>query len=204
MNLNLIPERIHHGYRRRVRIRTWGLVFLAATVVLSIPIGWDWSREAKAARLRGRLAKLTASRTVMQAEWEQTKRELQQTQAQIERAGALRAKRAWSSLLALIVHEVPPNAWLVSIATEPALPPVQAGRPIATATTGSATDASSVTIDAPTRINIVGYAPQPQDPITLVSHLKGSGAFRSVVLERSALEPIEDGSYFRFDIACEW
>ena len=66
------------------------------------------------------------------------------------------------------------------------------------------TDAASVTIDAPRKINIVGFAPRAEDPITLVSRLKTSGAFQTVTLRWSFLETVEDGLYFRFDIVCEW
>ena len=204
MQLNLIPENVCNGYRRRARIRTWGIAFTLATVVLAIPVGWDWSRQAKARRLRVKHAELTATRSATQTEWEHVKREVAKTQAQIERADALRAKRAWSSMLALIARDVPPNVWLVSVATDPAVPPNQAARRVLSPNPAGEPDAASITIDAPSKISIVGFAPHAEDPITLVSNLKASGAFRDVTLRRSFLEPIDDGLYFRFDIVCEW
>jgi len=204
MNINLIPEKVRNRHKRKMRIRNWAIVFLAATVVLAIPIGWDWSREAKANRLRHRQREQAATRTTMQADWERIKNEVSRTQAQIERADALRSKRAWSSMLALITQAVPEDAWLVTVATDPAMPPIHTAKAAAASGAATQAEAASITIDAPSKINIVGYAAHAQDPITLVSSLKASGAFEDVTLTRSFLESMDDGSYFRFDIICEW
>lgn len=204
MHINLVPESIRRRQRRRARIRTWGVVLTAATAALALPVGWDWSGEAKAERLLKRDTKLNNARSVLRVEWESIKTEVQKTQAQIERADALRAKRAWSAMLFLIAREVPPNAWLTSVATDPTQPPKHTANLRATAIPATGQDAASITIDAPGKIDIQGFALRAEDPITLVSNLKASGAFHTVVLKRSFLEPVDDGSYFRFDIVCEW
>jgi len=202
MRFNLVPESIRLRQRRRARIRMWGMVLTAATAALAIPVGWDWSRQAKAERLLEQSVKLNRTRSLMRVEWDSIKTEVQATQAQIERADALRSKRAWSAMLALIAREVPPNVWLTSVATDPAQPPKHAVRPASTATAEQI--AASITIDGPGTINIQGFAPHAEDPIILVSNLKSSGAFHTVVLRRSSLEPVNDGFYFRFDVVCEW
>ena len=204
MYINLVPDSVRHRQRRRARIRTWCAVLTAATATLAVPVGWDWSRQAKAERLFKRDTELKNTRSMLGVDWESLKIEVQKTQAQIESADALRAKRAWSAMLSLIARAVPPNVWLTSVATDPTQPPKHSARPAPAAMQAAGQDASSITIDAPGKINIRGYAPRNEDPITLVSGLKATGAFHSVVLKRSFLEPVDDGSYFRFDIVCEW
>lgn len=204
MHINLVPDSVRHRQRRRARIRTWSVVLTAATAALAMPVGWDWSRQAKAERLLKRDTELNDTRSMLRVEWESSKTEAQKTQSQIERADALRSKRAWSAMLSLIAREVPPNVWLTSVATDPTQPPKHTTKPRATAMPAAEQDAASITIDAPGKIDIKGFAPRAEDPITLVSNLKASGAFHTVVLKRSFLEPVDDGSYFRFDIVCEW
>jgi len=204
MRLNLIPESVRHRQRRRARIRTWGAILAVATMALAVPAAWDWSRQAKADRLLARATELNNTRSMMRIEWESVKAEVRSTRAQIERADALRSKRAWSAMLALIAREVPPHVWLTSVATDPAQPAKQAPTTAPATTADPKQSAAGITIDAPGKINIQGFAPRAEEPITLVQNLKSSGAFRTVVLKRTFLEPVDDGSYFRFDIDCEW
>ena len=61
-----------------------------------------------------------------------------------------------------------------------------------------------VTIEAPRKLRIAGYAPVAAHPYDIVSSLKETDVFASVALERSEREPVLDGSYFRFELVCEW
>ena len=59
-------------------------------------------------------------------------------------------------------------------------------------------------IDAPRKLEIVGYAPEAAQPHNFVSALKEKQVFSSVVLRGSQREPMLERSYYRFELVCHW
>ncbi len=209
MNINLIPAAAQRQQHQRKRLRLWAGVLTVAAGILTIPIGLDWSRKAHAKELRIRAADLDRTQTQVKSEWNTVFSEVEETQAHIERAEALRSKRAWSALVTLIAANVPADVWLTTIATDPARPSPQAKQRAVTAPAPAKPGATkpkeeSLTIDAPTKIKIEGYAPHAAEPLTLVRSLQATNVFKTVSLLRSSLEAQEDGAYFHFSLLCEW
>ena len=62
----------------------------------------------------------------------------------------------------------------------------------------------AITIDAPRRLKIAGYAPDSARPYLFVENLKRTDAFEAVRLDSSQREPVLDGSYYHFELVCEW
>jgi len=206
MKLNLIPETLRHRHERRRRVRGWGVVLVIAIGLLAVPVTLDWSRKARAKRLRQEQADLVEVRSSMLAEWSTVREEVEETRAQIMRAEALRSKRGWSRLLALVAGAVPDRAWLTAVATDPPQP--TGGAPerarVQAARSEPATERENVTVEAPRKLELHGFAPNAGDPIRFVQALKAADVFREVRLQRSSFTKVDDASFFRFNIVCEW
>jgi hypothetical protein len=65
-------------------------------------------------------------------------------------------------------------------------------------------DAEAVTIDAPRKMRLAGYATDAAEPHRFVANLKDTAIFSHIALERSQREPKLDGYYFFFELVCEW
>ena len=204
MSINLIPLALQRRQHQRRRLRVWAVVLAVAVGILAIPIGLDWSRRANAKQLRVKAAGLEHSQSQVQTEWDTMRRDLEETQAHIERADALRSKRAWSAMVILIASKVPADVWLTKIATDPVQPAAQAKPRAAGGLTKPREPEEILTIDAPTKIKIDGYAPRATEPLTLVRNLRATGVFTTVSLLRSSLETRDGGNYFHFSLVCEW
>ena len=174
---------------------------LAVGMVLVL-LGVEWLNRLKA-------AELYALNDELQSRLESVREELRSVTAdaghvlvQIERAKALKSKRAWSGMLAMVSQCMAPGSWLTSIATDPPKPP--GGKARSRGTDGKKEEGGQtqrlVTIEAPRKLRIAGYAPAAAHPYDIVTSLKATDAFASVALERSVREPVLDGSYFRFEL----
>ena len=204
VEVNLIPEVVRLTRARRRHITRWVISTVATGAVLAIAFGLDWLDRAEAGQLREESERLQVdldrSRTVLRAITAQ----VEQLRLQSERARALQTKRAWSGLIALIGDCMPEGCWLTAIATDPARP---AGGPVRARSPDPRPDTAkegAVIIDAPRKLEIVGYAPQAVQPYDFVSALKDTRVFSNTLLKRSQREPILDGSYYRFELVCEW
>lgn len=204
MDINLIPVSEQRRRHQRARLRLWAIILASAAATLIIPIGLDWSRRANAMQLREETAELDSVRKQVQSECRLAELEVKDTQAQIERADALRSKRAWSALVTLIAANVPADVWLTTIATDPARPTPSVSVRRGSTRATPPLEEENLTIDAPTKIIIEGYAPRAAEPFTFIRNLQATNVFDTVSLLRSSLEPLEDGPYFRFSLVCEW
>jgi Tfp pilus assembly protein PilN len=159
----------------------------------------------------------------LRASLRQLTSEVQDASLHLERARALRSKRAWSSLLATIGGALPERCWLTSMATDPASPApgmrtidakARGGQPGTTSASANA-EQKVVLIDGPRALRISGYASDASDPLAFVTHLKETGLFRTVHLESFRSEPTPGvlatrgtargvDAIFRFDVLCEW
>lgn len=216
---NLIPMPLRIARGRRRRLKAWGLAVMAALLLLSTPIVFDQYLRVEASRLGTQNEKLAGVLTGLRQQLATLTVEADRSLLQLERAKALRSKRAWSAMFATIARSMPEGCWLTSIATDPSSPSGGARpRPRGTATgmtnrqAGFTSSDESVTkIEAPQRLKIVGYASDASEPYQFVTSLKKTNVFRDVVLETSRRERVQNrqaGSasawYFRFDLACEW
>ena len=85
------------------------------------------------------------------------------------------------------------------------LPVVMAAAAVgcASSTTAEA-ERAGLTIDAPRRLRLAGFALNATDPLVFVTRLKDADIFRDVFLERSADDSRDDVPRYRFDVVCEW
>lgn len=198
--VNLIPIPIQIKQQRARRLRRWGVAVAGSLMLLGVPLVTDWVRQAHAERLdndniaaQSRLVGLRGELRILTAE-------VDRSGIQLERATALRAKRAWSSIFSLIADRMPSGCWITSIATDPANP--RAGT--ATRAVPVKNLEATIVIDAPRRLVIRGFATEFAEPHQFVAALKHTGVFSGVVLERTNREPALDGWYYGFELVCEW
>lgn len=205
VSVNLIPEAVRLAQARRHRLTRWGISIVVAVVVLAAPLCIDWFRRAQAVALRTQHDQLQIQLATIRTELRALTTQANQASVQLERADALRSKRAWSAMFAMIGRCMPAGCWLTSIATDPATPARGGDRHVALRRRDSTQDEpSTVVIEAPRALRIAGYATNVAEPHEFVTNLKEAGVFTGVVLEHSRREPALDGSYFRFELACEW
>lgn len=205
ISVNLIPDTIQAAQKQRRHLRWWGMLILAASVVLVVPLGIDWYQSARAAELHAQDEQLQSVLATTRAELRAQMAQANTTLLHLERAKALRSKRAWSAMFALISRCMPAGCWLTSFATDPPGPSLGAVGTITMA--GRETDGearTTVTIEAPRKLRLSGYATDAAEPHEFVANLKSTGAFSHVLLEGSRREPELDGYYSRFELVCEW
>lgn len=215
---NLIPRRILAARARKSHLRGWllGVMLSCAAVVVSFSLN-------EVSRVRAE--SLAKQHDELQEQFHEVNRDLRVTsqrvqvvQGRIERANALRRKRAWSKLLMFVGQSLPDEAWLTAIATDPAQPSGRVARgsrgsvlKAAEAGAGKETDKpDTIVIDAPRKLVIKGKAFEHGQLYTFMQHLKEAGVFRSVQLVRSALEKVatpkeqSDLQVVAFELVCEW
>jgi len=209
VTLNLLPESVQAAQARRRHVKRWALILAAATVAGTVPAGAHWMQHLQIEELGAQSEKLQSDLAAARVELRTATAEANDAFLRLERAKALRSKRAWSGMLALIGSCLPKQCWLTSIATDPEVPPagpvVRSPLPPA-ATPGAAAPEKPavVTIEAPRKLRISGEALDSADPLSFVAKLKESQVFRDVILERSLREGPEQESQFRFELICEW
>ena len=211
ISVNLIPESIQLRQARRRRIQRWAVWSGVATILVAVPLGLEWRHRGEVDELDWQNIRLHQELTRIQAELKAVTAAADDVFLQIERANVLRSKRAWSAMLALIASAMPDQCWLASIATDPSAPSAASVHRRAVAGgAGARVDSrtrepqQTITIDAPRKLRLAGYAADPGDPLAFVTKLKDTRVFSRVALERSLLEPTGDGSHFRFELVCQW
>lgn len=206
VGVNLIPENVRLAQERRRRLKGWGIAILLAVAILALPLTIDWVQRVQAAELRTQQGQLQTELATTRTELRALASQANEALMQLERAHALRSKRAWSAMFALIEKGMPEDAWLVSMATDPATPPSGGGHKAEVRDRGTATDEQPaiVVIEAPRKLRMAGFAIDAAQPHEFVSNLKESKVFTNVILELLRREPALNGSYFRFELICEW
>ncbi|UCE60106.1 MAG: hypothetical protein JSU63_22010 [Phycisphaerales bacterium] len=203
--VNLIPWDLQLAITRQRHIRRWVMSFAIAASLVLIAFGLDWVERARADNLAAEHKQLQTQANTVHAELKAVTAKSNQLLLQIERAKALRDKRAWSGVFALIGSCMPDDCWLISVATKPEKPELGSARVSARSrSTKEKEPQGPVTIDAPRKLIIEGYAPDDAKPLQFVDNLNLSGAFARVNLESTQVEPVLDGSYYRFELLCEW
>ncbi len=218
VRVNLIPENLQGAAARRRRAKGWTVATGLSLGLLTLPAFSDWLRRTEAAELEITNDRLQSQLAILRKETVALAAEVAQVQAHLERADALRGKRAWSALLAVLAEQTPHGCWFTTIATEPASPPMAplsrspsppSITPTLPTTPSSATGPHAkpkpvVVIEAPRKLHLTGFATAAGEPHQLTANLKETGIFTHVVLEEARLEQTPEGAYFRFNMTCEW
>ena len=203
--INLIPAPVQMSQRRRRHTARWLVAAMLSLSAVAVSLGYEWLRRAEAGELHARSQQLQLGLRQARAKLEATTTEVQQTRIRIDRANALRSKRAWSGLITLIGENLPDTCWLTSIATDPTAPTRQVRRTPARPGAADAEEAPrAITIDAPRKLKLAGFATEAAEPHALVAALKETGAFTRVAVLESQRQPVHGGMYYRFELVCEW
>ncbi len=203
IRVNLMPEKARIDRIRRQHLSRWMMAATAAATALALAAGTDWVSRVHADELESKQAQLQDAFSQARSELRELTTASKLLRAQADQAVALHDKRAWSGMVALIASHLPRGSWLTKVATDPDAPrgAVRRSAPIALA---EADQSEEIVIDAPTALNIQGYAPNAGDPASYVAALKAEQIFRNVKLVESRREPVLDGSYFHFELICRW
>ena len=215
VTVNLIPESVQAARASRRHLKRWAACLAVSAGVAGVPVGAHWMQHVRIDELLAQSDNLQTDLAVARAELKTATAAANDAFLRIERAKALRSKRAWSDMLALIGSCLPKDCWLTSIATDPDVPPAApVARKTPPATDPPASPLSKggqrgfepavVIIDAPRKLRMTGEATDATQPLFFVTRLKESQVFREVTLERSLREKPEDESNFRFELICEW
>jgi len=208
--INLIPVPLQIERSRKRRMRRWSVVVGIAIAGAAVPVAAQWLQLRSVEELRATHVKIQSDLTASRTELKSLSTEANDLFLRLERAKALRSKRNWSGMFALIGRALPEGCWLSSLATDPDLPPPQQavakvlppspGPP----TTPTLEKPAPVFIEAPRRLRIVGQSVEASGPLAFVLQLKDAGVFRDVVLERSQREINDAQTTFRFEVVCLW
>ncbi len=214
--VNLIPKQQTLTRRRRRHLTRWGIIIGTTGVVALVPLASGISAHARAASLSSELRTTQTRYNDVQAELITVTTSIAEVTNQIDAAAALRGKRSWTALIAMIGRVAPEDMWLTSLSTDPAMP----GGSRATsgqmtlggsARTNVAPAASGqrVIIEAPRRLVIQGFSSRQQSILELMRGLKGTGVFDEVTLRSSVQEPSLRGvpvdfDLYRFELVCGW
>ncbi len=205
VNVNLIPQAVLVSQSRRWRIQRWCVSTLIAVCALLVALGVHRLQLRKVEDLRNELTSVQQNVAHVRAALKDVADQADRIGRQIERAKAIRSKRSWSSLVALIDHALPKGCWLATLATDPHSPTGR--RTVARKPPGAAdpdAPVGPIIIEAPRRIKIEGHAPSDAEPHAFVAALKQTGVFSKVVLHRSQRQPLLDRHFFFFETVCEW
>lgn len=206
--INLVPETVQQTQKLRRHLVIWTVMIFGALVMLTLPLAIGWIRQSEANRLSQRNDLLQSRLSAARVQLRSLESSAKDALLCLERSRTLRSKRAWSSVVAAIADKLPAGCWLTSMASDPSVPPPATKRPdavpIRQASAKKVTTPSAVTIDAPRKLLLTGYATEPSEPYQFVTNLKKSGIFLDVAMVTSRREPVLDGSYFRFELTCDW
>jgi len=208
ISINLIPEETCRTQARRARIRAWTLALVMAVGFLGIPLGMDWFQRARVDELHAERQRLKAQLQKLRAERSTVSDQAVRLQSQLERARALRSKREWSALFSLVAASLPPDAWLTTISTDPPVPARGPSRSARGKSEGATPvgqgGAQMVTIDAPRKLQLTGFAAEYGQLYEFIGGLKQSGAFAEVVQVRAGIQPVLTDSAVAFEVLCTW
>lgn len=208
ISINLIPEETCRTQARRTRIRAWTLALVVAVGSLGIPLGMDWFQQARVDELHVERQRLQVELEQLRAEQRTVGDQAVRLQSQLERARALRSKREWSALFSLVATSLPSDAWLTTISTDPPVPAREQSRLDQAKSESEAPavqgGAQMVTIDAPRKLRLTGYAVDYGQLYEFMGGLKRSGAFAEVMQVRAGIQPVLTESAVAFEVLCTW
>lgn len=199
--VNLLPDSVRWAELRRARTRRWTII-VVGTAAITLTAGTiDWVRQSGIATRKATFDVLLSEAETLRRDVRELVQEANVVQTRIDRANALRAKRAWSGLIAKLADRLPEGCWLTSMATDPPKPGHDAG---STRTINAKEPPKIVRIDAPQKLRLNGFADDPGKPVAFVASIKTANLFRNVNVERAQWEPNREPPCFRFEVVCEW
>lgn len=207
-SFNLMPPDLLREQAMRKHRNAWLVAISCSAILVSIPLVIEWSDAAKLKELGLERTEMRREQALVRAQLEAATAEANQLFAELERAKALRSKRAWSALVALIGTSLPEGAWLQSIATDPAAPAGGSARRVSVATksvkAGPLGEKNTVAIDAPRRIRIKGYSLDHDRIYEFMSRMTNTAVFSKVELVSSGVEPAGGERAVGYELLCEW
>lgn len=211
-SINLIPHEIRHTHVVRARLIRWSMVLGLSAVVALAPYLVVRSQTARTAALQEQLDRLDQEAASLRGSLRVATTRAQQALSEVERSRALRGKRSWSGMLALLASSLPSDCWLQIVSTDPETPAAGYNRVASSAMSPQANGAAApvpetVTIEAPRRLRLVGSSTNDAQPLVFVENLMNSGVFSRVALQkalRSAGSENNDHASYQFEVLCEW
>lgn len=206
IGINLIPESVVLAKRRRRRLRLWSIVLLATMAVAALPVGVEITRQHQVLTLKGERRQVEVDIKSTRETLNRAGSEIRTLEAQMARSDALRTKRPWSRLLGMLSRNMPDEMWLLSVATDPAVP-ARGDRdltPKKSSKNARGHEPTVVTLEAPRALALEGYAQEYRNLYEFMSRLKQANVFREVTLTRATDEPVFDANAVRFKILCRW
>lgn len=203
--INLVPQSVLRLRALRRHAQGWAVAIAIGLVLVGGLSFAEWSRQGQVASLQVQYDSLQVELATQRTKLRVVSSKATQGRVRLKRAEALRAKRAWSAMFSLIEQCMPAGCWLTSVATDPAISPSSGGSNVRVQQASvKGGEIESVEIEAPRRLKIAGFASDAAEPHVFVARLKNSAVFHRVTLERSRMETAPDGSYFSFELLCEW
>lgn len=202
--VNLIPYDVRLAQTQRRHLERWIYCVVPASIILVAALVLDARATGDLDSLHAQHAQLATTLTQARVNLASVTAEAERTFLHLERANALRAKRSWSGMLALLAHAMPQDCWLSTIATDPPSPTQSTSRRGQPRRSAGEADRTGLSIEAPRKMRIAGFSLNATGPLTFVTRLKETQIFRDVLLERSVFDTGDDEPRFRFDIVCEW
>jgi len=205
VRINLIPASILARQQRRSHLQRWLVPIACAFTGVLVLLWLTFCQRAKASDIQVKTTQILRQVTASQQQLIGARAKSTQLREKMGRADALRRKRAWTQIIAIVTQSLPTSAWLTSISTDPTVPSKFRRSTSATVPTNKTKkDAVVATIDAARKLRLLGYTSHSGEPYDLVRRLKSSGVFESVTLTYARRQDVLEGSYFRFEVVCEW
>jgi len=216
--VNLIPSRLLIQHAAKRRIRHWVAACLLLSGITLVPMAVEGQQQARIHRLKLKVIDIEGRLSAVRGQVGATAQAVLDADAELARAQALMTKRSWSGLLWLVSSCVPDAVWLTSI-TAPGPQGSQGRRAVGASRTSGRGRGKTVTLTkdaagvagpqrivlaAPTELHVQGFALDHESLYDLMSQLKESDAFSSVMLVRAGMEPVFQGSAVRFVLTCKW
>ena len=122
ISVNLIPSEvlIRHAVKRRIWRWAVACVLLAGAAL--VPVVIEARQQAQVERLKLKFMDMEGQVSGLRGQLSATAQTVLDLDAELARAHALRTKRSWSGLLALLSACLPQEVWLTSVATDPPQP----------------------------------------------------------------------------------
>jgi Tfp pilus assembly protein PilN len=203
VSVNLLPATILIARRRNRRVRLWVTAGAMVVGLTAIPLAVDLTKTAQASSLEVRLRPLHTRLARVRGDLKAVAEQREELTTQLARADALRGKRPWADLLALISEKTPDTVWLTSLRTRLGAPLRPMEKPARTASSATA-QVDAVVLGGPSGLHLEGYALDHESLYEFMSALKNLGVFPKVELTAAGKEPVLDGTAVRFVLECDW
>lgn len=205
-SVNLIPQSVVFVHARRRHVKRWAGVFAVSLAIALSGIGVNWLQRAEATQLEEESRRVHAELVSIRITADAAEVEAQVIENRLNRADALRAKRSWSGMLALVAKSLPLSCWLTAVATDPPFPSGSMNM-VTAKFNGSKKRKKTlgpIMIESPRKLRLVGFASTVADPHRFVINLNATNVFESVVLTGTQQQQLGNGEFYRFEIECEW